>query len=152
MKTIFILILIQLFPSFALGENMNLLCKGEEAKYIEDNPRSKRVAIKSIGIQIYQKGMRLDGEWFESKSDLTEDYLLEKSYLKTNDNIIGTRNFSTNSLIEGRKIKTVKVDNVEINILTNKIYWVHKFKRVDMTDSDANVIYAYRKYFRGTCR
>ena len=25
-----------------------------------------------------KEGMRLDGEWFDNKSDLTEDYLLEK--------------------------------------------------------------------------
>ena len=150
MKTILISLL--LLPLITLADNLNLLCKGEEIKYLEEDPSSKEVTTKVIGIQIYQEGMRLDGEWFDNKSDLTEDYLIERSYVKSKDNIMGARKFSTNSLIEGRQIQTVKVDNVEINILTNKIYWVHKFKRVDMTDSDANVIYAYRKYFRGTCR
>ena len=55
-----------------------MLCKGEEAKYLEEDPNSKEVTTKVIGIQLYEEGMRLDGEWFDNKSDLTEDYSLGK--------------------------------------------------------------------------
>jgi len=150
MKTILISLL--LLPLITLADNLNLLCKGEEIKYLEEDPSSKEVTTKVIGIQIYQEGMRLDGEWFDNKSDLTEDYLLERSYVKSKDNIMGARKFSTNSLIEGRQIQTVKVDNVEINILTNKIYWMHKFNRFDITDTKPSDIYAFRKDFKGVCK
>ena len=150
MKTILISLLS--FPLITLADNLNLLCKGEEIKYLEEDPSSKEVTTKVIGIQIYQEGMRLDGEWFDNKSDLTEDYLLERSYVKSKDNIMGARKFSTNSLIEGRQIQTVKVDNVEINILTNKIYWMHKFNRFDITDTKPSDIYAFRKDFKGVCK
>jgi len=150
MKTILISLL--LLPLITLADNLNLLCKGEEIKYLEEDPSSKGVTTKVIGIQIYQEGMRLDGEWFDNKSDLTEDYLIERSYVKSKDNIMGARKFSTNSLIEGRQIQTVKVDNVEINILTNKIYWMHKFNRFDITDTKPSDIYAFRKDFKGVCK
>jgi len=150
MKTILISLL--LLPLITLADNLNLLCKGEEIKYLEEDPSSKEVTTKVIGIQIYQEGMRLDGEWFDNKSDLTEDYLIERSYVKSKDNIMGARKFSTNSLIEGRQIQTVKVDNVEINILTNKIYWMHKFNRFDITDTKPSDIYAFRKDFKGVCK
>ena len=149
MKTI--LISLFLLPSLSLADNLELLCKGEEIKYLEDDPKSKRVITKVIGIQFYKGGMRLDGEWFDNNSDLTEDYLLEKSYVKSKDNISGTRNFSTNSLIEGRKIQTVKIDKVKINTLTNNIFWTHEFDRLDITNAEANIIYAFRKDFKGTC-
>ena len=150
MKTILISIL--LLPSLSLADDLKLLCKGEEIKYLEDDPNSKEVITKVIGIQLYEVGMRLDGVWFDNKSDLTEDYMLERSYVKSNDNIRGARNFSTNSFIEGRKIQTVKVDNVQINILSNEVYWMHKFNRLEITDSKKNIIYAFRKDFKGTCK
>ena len=96
--------------------------------------------------------MRLDGEWFDNKSDLTEDYLLERSYVKSKDNIIAARNFSTNALIEDREIQTIKIDNVEINLLANDIFWTHEFNRVDKTNSQLNTIYAFRKSFKGACK
>ena len=81
MKTILISLL--LLPLITLADNLNLLCKGEEIKYLEEDPSLKRVTTKVIGIQIHQEGMRLDGKWFDNKSDLTEDYLLERSYVKS---------------------------------------------------------------------
>ena len=150
MKTILISIL--LLPSLSLADDLKLLCKGEEIKYLEDDPNSKEVITKVIGIQLYEVGMRLDGVWFDNKSDFTEDYMLKRSYVKSNDNIRGARNFSTNSFIEGRKIQTVKVDNVEINILTNEVHWMHKFNRLEITDSETDLIYAFRKNFEGNCK
>ena len=150
MKTILISIL--LLPSLSLADDLKLLCKGEEIKYLEDDPNSKEVITKVIGIQLYEVGMRLDGVWFDNKSDFTEDYTLERSYVKSNDNIRGARNFSTNSFIEGRKIQTVKVDNVEINILTNEVHWMHKFNRLEITDSETDLINAFRKNFEGNCK
>ena len=149
MKTILISIL--LLPSLSLADDLKLLCKGEEIKYLEDDPNSKEVITKVIGIQLYEVGMRLDGVWFDNKSDFTEDYMLERSYVKSNDNIRGARNFSTNSFIEGRKIQTVKIDKVKINTLTNNIFWTHEFDRLDITNAEANIIYAFRKDFKGTC-
>ena len=151
MKSILISLLLS-FPSFLLADDLNLLCQGEEIKYLEDDPNSKEVIAKVIGIQLYKEGMRLDGEWFDNKSDFTEDYMLERSYVKSNDNIRGARNFSTNSFIEGRKIQTVKVDNVEINILSNEVYWMHKFNRLEITDTETDIIYAFRKEFEGNCK
>ena len=147
-----ILILLLLFPSVGFSDNFELLCKGEEAKYLEEDPNSKEVTTKVIGIQLYEEGMRLDGEWFDNKSDLTEDYLLERSYVKSKDKIIAARNFSTNALIAGREIKTIKIDKVEINILTNDIFWTHEFNRVDKTNNEAKTIYAFRKNFQGKCK
>ncbi len=151
MKSILISLLLS-FPSYAFADDLKLLCKGEETKYLEDDPNSKEVITKVIGIQLYEVGMRLDGVWFDNKSDFTEDYMLERSYVKSKDNIRGARNFSTNSFIEGRKIQTVKVDNVEINILSNEFYWMHKFNRLEITDSEKDIIYAFRKDFKGTCK
>jgi hypothetical protein len=150
MKTI--LALLFLVPSVTFAEDLKLICKGEEAKYLEENPSSKEVTIKVIGIQLYEEGMRLDGEWFDNKSDLTEDYLLERSYVKSKDNITGVRKFSTNALIDGREIQTAKIDKVKINILTNDIFWTHEFNRIDKTNAEANTIYAFRKNFQGKCK
>ena len=147
-----ILILLLLFPSVVFADNFELLCKGEESKYLDGDLSSKEVITKVIGIQLYEEGMRLDGEWFDNKSDLTEDYSLERSYIKSKDNILAARNFSTNALIEGREIQTIKIDNVEINILTNNIFWTHEFNRVDKTNSQLNTIYAFRKSFKGACK
>ena len=149
LKTILISLL---FPSIGFANDFELLCKGEEAKYLEEDPNSKEVTTKVIGIQLYEEGMRLDGEWFDNKSDLTEDYLLERSYVKSKDNIIAARNFSTNALIEGREIQTIKIDNVEINLLANDIFWTHEFNRVDKTNLDEKAIYAFRKNFQGKCK
>ena len=147
-----ILILLLLFPSVGFSDNFELLCKGEEAKYLDGDPSSKEVIAKVIGIQLYEEGMRLDGEWFDNKSDLTEDYLLERSYVKSKDNIIAAQKFSTNALIERREIHTIKIDKVEINILANEIFWMHEFNRVDKTNTEANTIYAFRKIFKGNCK
>ena len=147
-----ILILLLLLPLLVFAHDFELLCKGEETKYLDGNPNSKEVTTKVIGIQLYEEGMRLDGEWFDNKSDLTEDYLLERSYVKSKDNITAARNFSTNALIEGREIQTIKIDNVEVNILTNNIFWTHEFNRVDKTNSQLNTVYAFRKSFKGTCK
>ena len=147
-----ILISLLLFPSIVFANDFELLCKGEEAKYLEEDPNSKEVTTKVIGIQLYEEGMRLDGEWFDNKSDLTEDYSLERSYVKSKDNIIAARNFSTNALIEGREIQTIKIDKVEINTLANDIFWTHEFNRVDKTNTEAKTIYAFRKSFKGACK
>ena len=147
-----ILISLLLFPSIVFANDFELLCKGEEVKYLEEDRNSKEVTTKVIGIQLYVEGMRLDGEWFDNKSDLTEDYLLERNYVKSKDNIAGVRNFSTNALIKGRVIHTSKIDKVEINILTNDIFWTHEFNRVDKTNNEAKTIYAFRKNFQGKCK
>ena len=147
-----ILILLLLFPSVGFSDNFELLCKGEETKYLDGDSSSKEVTTKVIGIQLYEEGMRLDGEWFDNKSDLTEDYSLKRSYVKLKDNIIGVRNFSTNALIEGREIQTIKIDKVEINILANEIFWTHEFNRVDKSNTGANTIFAFRKSFKGACK
>ena len=60
MKTILISLL--LFPSLSLADELKLLCKGG-IKHLEDDPNSKEVITKVIGIQLYKEGMRLDGEW-----------------------------------------------------------------------------------------
>ena len=112
-----IIILLLLFPLLSFSDDFELLCKGEETKYLDGEPNSKKVTIKVIGIQLYEKGMRLDGEWFDNKSDLTEDYLLERSYVKSKDNIIAARNFSTNALIEGREIQTIKIEMLKLTSL-----------------------------------
>ena len=147
-----ILILLLLFPTVSVADNFELLCTGEETKYLDGDPISKEVSTKVIGIQLYEEGMRLDGEWFDNKSDLTEDYLLERSYVKSKDNIIAVRKFSTNALIEGREIQTTKIDKVEINILENDIFWTHEFNRVDKKNTKAKTIYAFRKSFKGACK
>ena len=147
-----ILILLLLLPLLGFANDFELLCKGEETKYLDGDPSSKEVTTKVIGIQLYEEGMRLDGEWFDNKSDLTEDYSLERSYVKSKNNITGVRNFSTNALIEGRVIHTSKIDKVEINILTNDIFWTHEFNRVDKTNNEAKTIYAFRKNFQGKCK
>ena len=147
-----ILILLLLFPTMSNADSFELLCKGEETKYLDGDLSSKEVTTKVIGIQLYEEGMRLDGEWFDNNNDLTEDYLLERSYVKSKDNIIAARNFSTNALIEGREIQTIKIDNVKINILANDIVWTHEFNRVDKTNTQLKTIYAFRKSFKGTCK
>ena len=147
-----ILILLLLFPSLSFSDDFELLCKGEETKYLDGDPISKEVSTKVIGIQLYEEGMRLDGEWFDNKSDLTEDYLLERSYVISKDNITAVRNFSTKALIEGREIQTIKIDKVEINILENDIFWTHEFNRVDKKNTKAKTIYAFRKNFKGACK
>ena len=147
-----ILILLLLSPTLVIADDFELLCKGNETKYLNGNPNSNEFTTKVIGIQLYEEGMRLDGEWFDNKSDLTEDYLLERSYVKSKDNIIAARNFSTNALIEGREIQTIKIDKVEINILENDIFWTHEFNRIDKTNTEVKTIYAFRKSFKGACK
>jgi len=147
-----ILISLLLFPSIVFADDFELLCKGEEAKYLEEDPSSKEVTIKVIGIQLFDEGMRLNGEWFDNKSDLTEDYSLERSYVKSTDNIIAVRNFSTNASIEGREIQTIKIDKVEINLPMSEIFWTHEFYRDDITNDNKETIYHFRKNFTGICR
>ena len=149
MRTLFLLI--SFIPSIIFAEDYKFLCHGEEVKYIEGDPNTERVAKKIIGIQVYQKGMRVDGEWFDNKTDLTEDYSLERSYIKTKDNINGTRSFITSALIENKDIQTIKIDKVEIDVLTDKVLWKHDFNRIDITNDKAELIYAYRKIFTGNC-
>ena len=150
MRALFLFI--SLIPSIIFAEDYRLLCNGEETKYIEGNISTESVEKKTIGIQIYRKGMRVDGEWFDNKTDLTEDYSLERRYLKTKDNISGTRNFIESSLIESRAIQTIKKDKSEINLITNKILWKHEFNRVDITNDKSELIYAFRKNFIGSCK
>ena len=83
---------------------------------------------------------------------MPEDYSLERSYVKSKDNITAARNFSTNALIEGREIQTIKIDKVEINILANDIFWTHEFNMIDKTNTEAKTIYAFRKSFKGACK
>jgi len=89
-----ILILLLLLPLLGFADDFELLCKGEETKYLDGNPNSKEVTTKVIGIQLYEEGMRLDGEWFDNKSDLTEDYLLERSYVKSKDILCSPKLFN----------------------------------------------------------
>ena len=122
---------------------LNCYAKGRETKYLDGDSSSKEVTTKVIGIQLYEEGMRIDGEWFDNKSDLTEDYSLKRSYVKLKDNIIGVRNFSTNALIEGREIQTIKIDKVEINILANEIFWTHEFNRVDKSNTESKYYFCF---------
>ena len=146
-----ILISLLLFPSVVFADDFELLCKGEEAKYLDGDQSSREVTTKVIGIQLFDEGMRLNGEWFDNKSDLTEDYLLERSYVKSKENIIAVRNFSTNTSIEGREIQTIKIDKVEINLPRNEIFWTHEFYRDDITNDNKETIYYFRKNFIGIC-
>ena len=66
-----ILILLLLFPTMSNADSFELLCKGEETKYLDGDPSSKEVTTKVIGIQLYEEGMRLDGEWFRGASRLS---------------------------------------------------------------------------------
>jgi len=150
MRTLFLLL--SFIPSIIFAEDFILLCNGEEIKYIEGDPSTERGAKKIIGIQLYQKGMRVDGEWFDNKTDLTEDYSLKRSYIKSKDNINGTRSFTTSALIENKDIQTIKIDKVEIDVVTDKILWRHEFNRVDITNDKAELIYAFRKNFTGSCK
>ena len=88
----------------------------------------------------------------DNKTDLTEDYSLERNYIKTKDNINGTRNFITSALIENKNIQTIKIDKVEINELTRNILWRHDFNRIDITNDKVELIYAFRKIFTGNCK
>ena len=49
-------------------------------------------------------------------------------------------------------LKTIKIDNVEINLLANDIFWTHEFNRVGKTNNEAKTIYAFRKSFKGACK
>ena len=96
-----ILISLLLFPSMVFADDFELLCKGEELNTLRKIRSSKEVTTKVIGIQLYEEGMRLDGEWFDNKSDLTEDYLLERSYVKSKDNITGSQKLFNKCLNRG---------------------------------------------------
>ena len=50
---------------------------------------------------------------------------------------MAARNFSTSALIERQGIQTIKIDKVEINMLTIKFYGRHEFNRVDKTNDKA---------------
>ena len=153
LKTMKKLILLILFlPSFSFSVESKFLCSGEEIKSIKGDLSSQRAHKKVIRIQVFQKGMRVDGEWFDNNSDITEDYSLERSYLNTKGKINAQRKFLTSVLIENNKIQTTKIDKVEINLHTTEIYWKHKFNRVDVTDDDVRLFYAFRKIFKGKCK
>ena len=53
-----ILISLLLFPSIVFANDFEMLCKGEEAKSVEEDPNLKEVTTKVIGIQLYEEGMR----------------------------------------------------------------------------------------------
>ena len=72
MRTLFLLL--SFIPSIIFAEDFSSCAMVKRSKYIEGDPSTERGAKKIIGIQVYQKGMRVDGEWFDNKSDLTEDY------------------------------------------------------------------------------
>ena len=59
MRTLFLLI--SFIPSIIFAEDYRIICHGEEIKYIEGDSSTERGAKKIIGIQVYQKGMRVDG-------------------------------------------------------------------------------------------
>ena len=147
-----ILFFLFFLPSFVLSEEFAFICNGKETKYIKGDHNSKRATFKAIGIQIFEVGMRLDGEWFDNNNDLTEDYRLERSYLNTNNKIIAQRKFSTSALIENNKIKTIKIDKVEVNFSSNNILWEHEFNRINITENKKEVIYAFKKTFEGICK
>ena len=96
--------------------------------------------------------MRLDGEWFDNNNDLTEDYTLERSFLNVNDKINAQRKFSTSSFIENNKIQTIKIDKVEISFSNNNILWEHEFNRINTSENKKELIYAFKKSFRGICK
>ena len=50
-----VLISLLFFPSVIFADGFELLCKGEEAKYLEEDPNSKEVTTKVIGIQLYEE-------------------------------------------------------------------------------------------------
>lgn len=147
-----IILLILLLPKFSFAVESNLLCSGEEVKSIKGDPGTQRAFKKVLGIQLYHDGMRLDGEWFDNNNDLTEDYLLERYYINTKDKINAQRKFLTNALIENNKIQITKIDKVEINFSNNNILWEHDFNRINITENKKDVIYAFRKSFKGICK
>lgn len=147
-----LILLILFLPTFSLAVESKFLCSGEEIKSIKGDPSSQRAYKKVIGIQVFQEGMRLDGEWFDNNNDLTEDYTLERSFLNTNHKINAHRKFSTSSFIENNKIQTMKIDKVEISFSNNNILWEHEFNRINTTENKNEVIYAFKKSFRGICK
>lgn len=147
-----IMLLLLFVPIFSFAIETNFLCSGEEIKSINGDLSTQRAFKKVIGIQVYQKGMRLDGEWFDKKKDLTDDYSVEGNYSKTKDEISSKRKFLSSSRIKDKVIQSIKIDKVEINLHTTEINWKHKFNRVDVTNDEDRLIYAYRKIFKGTCK
>jgi len=147
-----LILLILFLPTFSFAVESKFLCSGEEIKSIKGDPSSQRAYKKVIGIQVFQEGMRLDGEWFDNNNDLTEDYTLERSFLNTNHKINAQRKFSTSAFIENNKIQTIKIDKVEISFSNNNILWEHEFNRINTTENKKEVIYAFKKSFRGICK
>lgn len=147
-----LILFILLLPTFSFAVESKFLCSGEEIKSIKGDPRSQRAYKKVIGIQVFQEGMRLDGEWFDNNNDLTDDYTLERSFLNTNQKITAQRKFSTSAFIGNNKIQTIKIDKVEISFSNNNILWEHEFNRIDNTDNKNEVIYAFKKTFEGVCK
>ena len=145
-------LLVLFLPTFSFAVEFKLLCSGDEIKSIKADSSSQRAYKKVIGIQVFQEGMRLDGEWFDNNNDLTDDYTLERSFLNANHKINAQRKFSTSAFIKNNKIQTIKIDNVEISFSNNNILWEHEFNRINTTENRKEVIYAFKKSFKGKCK
>ena len=147
-----IILLLLFVPIFSFSVESKFLCSGEEIKSIKGDLSTQRVFKKVIVIQVFQQGMRLDGNWFDNNNDIAEDYLLEKSYLNKKDKINAQKKFFTSALIEKNKIQTTQIDKVEINFNNNNILWEHEFNRINITENKKDVIYAFKKSFKGACK
>jgi len=147
-----ILCLILLFPNIVVAQEFRLLCKGEEKKFTSDDKNSERFSKKIISAEVFENGMRIDGEWFDNNIDITDDYTLERSFSNTNGRIDGSRRFLTSSFIEGYKIQTTKIDIVKIDLINSKLNLNHEFNRRDVTGDKEEEFYSFEKSFNGTCR
>jgi len=147
-----LLYLILLFPCIVVAQEFRLLCNGEEKKFTTDDKSSERISKKIISAEVFENGMRIDGEWFDNNIDITDDYNLERSFSKTNERIDGSRRFITSSFIEGYKIQTTKIDIVKIDLINSKLSLNHEFNRRDVTEDKEKEFYSFEKTFNGTCR
>lgn len=144
--------LILLFPCIGVAHEFRLLCNGEEKKFTTDDKISERILKKIISAEVFENGMRIDGEWFDNNIDITDDYTLERSFSKTNGRIDGSRRFITSSFIESYKIQTTKIDIVKIDLINSKLNLNHEFNRMDVTGDKEKKFYSFEKSFNGTCR
>lgn len=147
-----LLYLILLFPCIGVAQEFRLLCNGEEKKFTTDTKNSERISKKIISAEVFENGMRIDGEWFDNKIDITDDYTLERSFSKKNGSIDGSRRFITRSFIEDYKIQTTKIDIVKIDLINNKLNLNHEFNRRNVTGEKEKEFYSFEKLFNGTCR
>ena len=67
MRTLFLLY--HLYPQLFSQKILSSYVNGEEINILKEIQVPKEVLKKVIGIQVYQKGMRVDGEWFDNKTD-----------------------------------------------------------------------------------